>query len=285
MQRVLPTGVTCAYDRTGPIGAPVVVLLHGLSGSRETYAAVIDNLTREYGARLQVLNVDLRGHGDSSHQPLDGYDAHGYAADVAALLSDLGLGQVLVVGHSLGGVVAAYLAVHRRAPVSSVFLEDPPLFEGDDARRAASPVAAFFPHLIAAVRKLQADNAPLSAYEALAATHAPVEEIAERARSLRRWDPTTMQAAVDGIVWQVFDPLAAIACPVTILRADPAVGAVFEPRDARAFMSVNPDARIHLVPGASHSIHALPTRPVYLAHLRNAIDEFLGHRLAPSSPL
>jgi pimeloyl-ACP methyl ester carboxylesterase len=276
MEVTLPTGATCAYDRLGDTAAPAVVLIHGLSGSRETYAAVVGHLTNVHGDSLQILNVDLRGHGDSARTPIEGYTAAGFAADVDALIDRLGLGPALIVGHSLGGVVAAYLAVHHPEQVQSILLEDPPLFEGDADRRAVSPVASFFPMLIAAVRRLQGDDAPLAAYEELAATHTGPVDVAERARSLWRWDPTTMQAAVDGIVWRGFDPLAAIGCPLTVLRADPAAGAVFEPQDADALASANPHARIHVVPGASHSIHAAATRPAYLAHLDTAIEAFLS---------
>ncbi len=277
MEITLPTGINCVYDRIGNDSQrPAVVLLHGLSGSRETYVDVIAHMIDMHGDGVQIVNVDLRGHGDSSPtSSIDGYRAGEYAADVAALIEVLGVAPALIVGHSLGGVVAAAVAVLYPAAVHSLLLEDPPFFEGDDVRRAASPVASFFPALIAAVRALQAIDAPLAEYEGLAATHASPEEVPERARSLRRWDPATMQAAVDGMVWQGFDPLAAIGCPVMVLRADPAFGAVFEPGDVAPLLAANPHARIHLVPGAAHGIHAAATIDAYLAHLDEAIATLL----------
>ncbi len=253
----------------------MVVLLHGLSGNRGAYGVAIRHLTgRVERGELQVLNVDLRGHGESSRGTLDTYDAPSYAADIAALIESLTDRSAIVVGHSLGGVVAAALASARPDLVRALFLEDPPFFEGDAARRNASPVASFFPVLVSGVGDLHARSAPLSDYEALALTHVAPDEAAERGLSLSMWDPTAMQAAIDGIVWQGFDPAAAFSCPVTILRADPACGAVFSADDVDPVQSANPHARISMVPGAAHSI--LSTRPdAYLDHFDNSLRAVL----------
>jgi esterase len=275
MRLPLPTGATLEFDTFGPDDAPAVVLIHGLSGNREGYGPTIDRLRERFGDAIRIVNVDLRGHGDSSHHPIETYEATSYAADIAALSTALGLGPALVVGHSLGGVTAAALAARHPHVVHSIFLEDPPLFEGDDERRAASPVASFFPMLVAAVRELQAASAPVLEFENLAATHSAPSETAERARSLQRWDPATIQAAIDGSVWKQFDPVAVIDCPITVLRADPAVGAVFETRDVDPLLDANPHAQIHLVRGASHSIHATATLDAYFGHLEVAVTEFL----------
>jgi pimeloyl-ACP methyl ester carboxylesterase len=275
MEFALSTGQTLVADRYGASSAPLVVLLHGLSSNRLTYDSLLDHLGARIDAgTLQVVNVDMRGHGQASRSTLDGYQASHYAQDVAALIESLTHDGAIVIGHSLGGLVAASLATSHPGVVRALFLEDPPLFEGDAARRAASPVAAFFPMLVAAVRALHDRSAPLADYEALALTHSAPEEVVERGYSLSVWDPTTMQAAVDGIVWHGFDPTAAIACPMTILRADPTVGAVFEPHDAPRVMASNPHAHVHLVEGASHSIRT--TQPAaYFAHLDHFLDSVL----------
>jgi pimeloyl-ACP methyl ester carboxylesterase len=251
-----------------------VVLLHGLSNSRRTYAAVVAHLHRSSVARgeHQLLNVDLRGHGQSTRASLESYDAPSFAADVAALIESTVGRPAIVVGHSLGGVVASALAATRPDLVCALFLEDPPLFEGDDDVRKASPVASLFPKMIAAVRALQERDAPAAEYEPLTlATTAP-DEVADRCAGLREWDPTTMQAAIDGIVWRGFDPEATITAPCTILRADPACGAAFGPADAHRIMAANPHTRIVEVAGATHAVHGTPTRAAYLDQL----DGFLA---------
>jgi pimeloyl-ACP methyl ester carboxylesterase len=161
--------------------------------------------------------------------------------------------------------VAAELARSRPDLVAAVFLEDPPLYEGDAERRNSSPTAKFFPQMISAVRELQGRGAPAEEYMSLVVEPTPAEASA-RCASLHDWDPTTMEAAVAGIVWRKFDPDATLSCPVTVVRADPTL-AVFTPDDAERYAVANPHARIHEVEGASHTVHASPTRDVYLSHL------------------
>jgi pimeloyl-ACP methyl ester carboxylesterase len=269
-----------AFDRHGDEGAPPVVLLHGLSGARTTYAAVVDHLVRQavHHGWVQVVAADLRGHGESSHTAIERYDAAGYAADVVALIEHLDAGPVLLVGHSLGGVVATAVAQQRPDLVVRLLLEDPPLFEGDDVRRASSPVAAFFPMFVGAVRDLQARHAPVEEYAALVRSTTSPDAVTARAEGLSRWDPATMEAAVQGIVWRGFDPTLPLACPVTVLRADPALGAVFEPGDTEPFCAGNPQAEVIVIEGATHSIHDAATLASYLHHLDIAVTAFTARR-------
>ena len=270
MRVELPTGQTLALDRVGDPAAPSIVLLHGLSGSRLGYRAVVAHLVARGG--LDVIAVDQRGHGESTWATLDAYDAPSYAADVAALIEALHLAPAVVVGHSLGGVVAAALAVARPDLVRGLFLEDPPIFEGDEGRRAASPAARFFPAMVAGVRERQARGAPAEDYALFADPTGDPQEAADRCASLPHWDPTTMDAALAGVFWRGFDPSAPLPAPVTLVRADPAVGAVFAPGDAERLAATTPHARIIEVPGAGHTVHGAPTRAAYLAHL----DAFLA---------
>jgi pimeloyl-ACP methyl ester carboxylesterase len=269
MQISLATRQTLSYDHYGQVDAQPLVLLHGLSGSRATYIDVVDHLGRGPVATgaLQVFTVDLRGHGQSSRGTYETYDTAHYAADIVAFIEQVIGKPIALVGHSLGGLVAAQTATTRPDLVQAVLLEDPPFGEGDDAVRNASPVAAFFPKLVAAVRELQGRNAPAAEYESLVRDTTAPEDWATRCEMLRQWDPTTMQAAIDGVVWHTFDPAARFAMPVTILQADPAFGGVFKPEDGPVVMATNPHADIVLVPGAAHGIHNRPTLPAYLREL------------------
>lgn len=270
----LSTGMTLAVEHHGDESAPPLILLHGLSGRRQTWDPVVEQLLARYvdNGQLQLLAVDQRGHGDSSRAgSVDGYDALSYAADLAAVIEFLGAGPAAVVGHSLGGVVAATLAATRPELLLGVLLEDPPLYEGDTARREASPVAQFFPRLVAAVRDLQARDAPVEDYRPVASAMTPPDEVDDRCQTLRAWDPTTMEAAIQGVVWRGYDPSVPLRCPVTVVRADPEVGAVFEPGDAEAFLAANPDAEVTMVAGAGHSVHA----PATLSPFMRELNDFL----------
>ena len=64
-----------------------------------------------------------------------------------------------IVGHSLGGITAAYVSQRRPDLVPALFMEDPPLFFGDKAVFDATPFAIVFPLMQAAINGWQADGA------------------------------------------------------------------------------------------------------------------------------
>lgn len=90
-----------AHDLHGRPDAPRVVLIHGITESRRAWDPLLDDL----GASYRVLNVDLRGHGESD--VVGPYDTMSYAGDVVETMSATGFDGAGVVGHSLGGIVAS----------------------------------------------------------------------------------------------------------------------------------------------------------------------------------
>jgi pimeloyl-ACP methyl ester carboxylesterase len=84
---------------------PVVLLIHGIGDSSETWAPVIPGLARHY----RVIAPDLLGHGHSD-KPRGDYSIGGYANGMRDLLSVLGVDRATLVGHSLGGGVAMQFA-------------------------------------------------------------------------------------------------------------------------------------------------------------------------------
>ena len=84
---------------------PAILLIHGIAGSSETWAPVIEPLAEEY----TVVAPDLIGHGDSA-KPRGDYSLGAYASGIRDLLQAIGHERVTVVGHSLGGGIAMQLA-------------------------------------------------------------------------------------------------------------------------------------------------------------------------------
>ncbi len=253
--------VALSFERSGPSGGPHILLLHGLSSSRESWSHVSHELASE---GWSVVRADLRGHGDSPRA--SNYNVEGYVTDVAGLiLAELG-GSALVIGQSLGGLTAHRLAQRHPDLVRGVLLGDPPLFEGDDGLRAASPAAAFFPTLVARIRAWQADDATEEEVAAaMGAQPSPlggttgerlgVGLLAARARAVLAFDPGAMEAAINGEMWRGYDPLAPVGCPMTIIAADPDVGAVLRPEQGMQLLDVNPRAVVRTVAGQAHSMH------------------------------
>ncbi|MDI5980290.1 alpha/beta fold hydrolase [Amycolatopsis magusensis] len=88
------------FVRRGGSGDRTLVLLHGLGGTGEVWQGLTDRLTGEWN----WVVPDLPGHGRSAGLP--SYSFGGLTAEVAKSLS----GDVVVLGHSLGGVLALTLA-------------------------------------------------------------------------------------------------------------------------------------------------------------------------------
>jgi pimeloyl-ACP methyl ester carboxylesterase len=102
-------------------GAPVV-FIHGWSLGSAIWSLQTDWLA-ERG--LRVVAYDRRGHAGSD-KPADGYDFDTLAADLAAVLDQLDLNDVTLVGHSMGaGEVARYLARPGRKRIARTLLVAP----------------------------------------------------------------------------------------------------------------------------------------------------------------
>lgn len=79
----------------------VILLLHGIAGSSQTWRSVIGPLSRTY----RVIAPDLLGHGNST-KPRSDYSLGAFAVLLRDLLDGLGIDRVTLVGHSLGGGIA-----------------------------------------------------------------------------------------------------------------------------------------------------------------------------------
>jgi pimeloyl-ACP methyl ester carboxylesterase len=96
-------GHRVSYRRAG--WGPVIVLIHGITGSSLTWEEVIEPLAEHY----TVVAPDLLGHGESA-KPRGDYSLGAYASGVRDLLQAIGHDRATVVGHSLGGGVAMQFA-------------------------------------------------------------------------------------------------------------------------------------------------------------------------------
>lgn len=108
-----------AHELVGRAHDPALILIHGITDSRRMWHPLVDPLAEHHS----VLTVDLRGHGESDSD--DPYDPLSYASDVVETAAALGVTDAIVVGHSLGGVVASAFAAI--APCRAVVNVDQPL--------------------------------------------------------------------------------------------------------------------------------------------------------------
>jgi pimeloyl-ACP methyl ester carboxylesterase len=113
-------GVKLAYDTAGSGDTPIV-FVHGWACDRSYFAPQFEH----FAALHSVATVDLRGHGESSRpEPGPGvYDIGELSADVIAVAHAAGFERPVVIGHSLGGLVA--LACARGGDVRAAVMVDP----------------------------------------------------------------------------------------------------------------------------------------------------------------
>ncbi|KAJ1964970.1 Rho-type GTPase activating protein Rga1, partial [Dipsacomyces acuminosporus] len=97
-----------------------LVILHGLFGSKQNWRAISKQLSRTLNR--DTYSVDLRNHGDSPHVAPHSYEC--MSADIARFIEDHGLGQAILVGHSMGGKVVMRTALDRPDLVSQLVVDD-----------------------------------------------------------------------------------------------------------------------------------------------------------------
>ncbi len=112
-------------------GARSMLCLHGRWGRGETWV----DLIRRYRDRFRVIAPDQRGHG-LSDKPEGPYTAEAFAGDAHSLIRHLDCAPALVVGHSMGGRVAGYLAALYPESVRALAILDETA-EGPESRIGA----------------------------------------------------------------------------------------------------------------------------------------------------
>jgi pimeloyl-ACP methyl ester carboxylesterase len=111
------TCLSIGYLRAGASGPPVI-LLHGWGAFKELWWSTLNDLGRDH----RCFALDVPGHGDSALGTADSLSA--VADAIGAFCDDLDLREIILVGHSMGGAVAAELAVRRPELVARLVLVD-----------------------------------------------------------------------------------------------------------------------------------------------------------------
>jgi pyruvate dehydrogenase E2 component (dihydrolipoamide acetyltransferase) len=119
-------GRTIQFGRAGAGEGAPVVLLHGYSGDMNNWLFNLDALAGQH----PVIALDLPGHGGSSKDVGDGSLA-ALAAIVSDTLTALGVDQAHLIGHSLGGAIAARFAADNASRVASLTLICPSSLPGN----------------------------------------------------------------------------------------------------------------------------------------------------------
>jgi len=105
------------FKQYGESGSPIIIL-HGLFGSGRNWQSIASFLAKEH----TVYAIDLRNHGNSPHT--DDMDYQHMADDVLKFLDGNNLSSVNVIGHSMGGKTAMWMALTQPERVNSLVVVD-----------------------------------------------------------------------------------------------------------------------------------------------------------------
>lgn len=215
-----------ARDYAGPgPAAPVALCMHGLTRNSADFAGLAPHLARHY----RVLVAEQRGRGNSDYDPEPAnYHPGTYVQDMFTLLDGQGVEQALLVGTSMGGLMAMLMAATQPARACGIILNDigPEVDPAGLARIKAyvgkSPPVASWEQAVAQVRAANADVFPdFDTADWLVFTRALYREV--DGRPVLAYDPAIaepMAASDDNAVppdlWPVFDAIRAL--PMLVIR-------------------------------------------------------------------
>ncbi len=246
-------------------GPPEFVFLHGGAQNAHTW----DTVLLAMGCPSAVC-FDLPGHGHSSHRDDGRYDPRTHAATVAEALDSISADSpvdspVVLVGMSMGGLTANALTARRPELVGRLVVID--VTPGVD-RDKASEIVAFIagPQAFASFDEILARTVEFNPTRAESSLRRGILHNAHRLGDGSwewNYDRTHFDAEGLATMGSLWDDVASIACPVTLVRG--ADSPVVDDADVAEFLRLQPAGAVRVIEGAGHSIQG--DRPVELAQL------------------
>jgi esterase len=117
---VTANGLRIHYLDWGNPGKPPLILIHGIARHAHTFDHIAPHFAREY----HVIAIDMRGHGDSSWDPQGDYLVEDHVKDLEALVKQLKLTKLTLLGNSTGGRVVQVFAGMHPDLVTRLVVED-----------------------------------------------------------------------------------------------------------------------------------------------------------------
>jgi pimeloyl-ACP methyl ester carboxylesterase len=254
------TGKVLLNYAEGPRAGPPLVMLHGGSGRWQLYSGMLAELAEHF----HVYAPDLRGHGRSGWVAW-GYTIRDYVEDIGAFLREVS-GPAVLMGHSLGGIVAVATAKACPDQVRALIVGDAPLDAvtwGQLMRDGRGKLATWralsgSAHPVEKIESLLGD-APEgnSTIRELFGEGSPIiHDLAER---LYLHDPDMLGMLIEDYenVAAGYDMeivLPAIHCPVLLVQADPSAGGVLTDEEVQRALPLLADPTHLRFSGMDHML-------------------------------
>lgn len=269
-----PDGASLAARACGPEGRAHILLLHGWTADKRVWAATVRRLV---AAGLRVVVYDQRGHGESTlgDNPLD---ITTLASDLRVVLESIDAHDVVVGGHSLGGMVVQRFAIEHKEVladrVASLILISTAAADvvmgGPYARwadwmagSAAADTAMSHPVIGPYLVRMTVGRRPVRSH-----LEATAETFVATPRPVR----CALLGAISGL--DLTGGLDRITAPTVVVSGT--LDALTLPARSRQIASLVPGARLIVIPSAGHQL-------VFEAPDRLA--EIIGGQVATSEPL
>jgi len=222
------------YERAGT-GAPELLFVSGWCCDHTAFQPQFDHFARTH----TVTSYDLSGVGQSD-KPDGGYSIPELADDVAALCAELGIERPVVVGHSLGAMIAVEVGARYPSLASALVLVDPGPIDPLDS----------------SVEFFRGFAEQLAGPEGEALRREYVHDMGARDEETARWIVDLMCAVPQRVAaavmcgvgeWNGREPLARCKLPVLLLR-----DGVEENTDVFRLREIKPDLEVGITVGAGH---------------------------------
>jgi pimeloyl-ACP methyl ester carboxylesterase len=261
------TGKVVLNYAEGPAAGSALVMLHGGAGRWQLYSGMLAELAE----RCHVYAPDLRGHGKSGWVPW-GYAIRDYVEDIGAFLRQVS-GPAVLMGHSLGGIIAVATAHACPRLVRALIVGDAPLDAATWRQR------------------LQEQSGKLAAWRALSGGKHPVEEVERLLGDAPEGDSTLRQIFgegspivhdlaerlylhdpdMHGMLIEDYDNVAAgydmatvlpaIHCPVLLVQADPSTGGALTDEEVQRALPLLANPTYRRFSGMDHALLYDPKGP------------------------
>ena len=255
-------GPPALHFAEGPPAGPTLLLLHGVTRCWRDWEPLLPALTREW----RVIAPDHRGHGDSGRA--ESYLVTDYVADAVRFVRGEMAAPLVILGHSLGAMVAAAVAAEVPDVVRRIVLADPPFHTMGNRIAATAWQAQFTGVREAALRGGTvgelADALAEIRLPAPGGTFKRLGDLRDRAsllwsaECLTRFDPAVLTPVIEGRWLDGYDVariLPRIRCPVLLLQADPAAGGVMTDADSDEVVQALSSCQRVRFPGVGHQLH------------------------------
>nr|HAT8714249.1 alpha/beta fold hydrolase [Legionella jordanis] len=223
----------------GPRNGPPILLLHGATKRWQSFMPIIEELSQY----LHVYAMDFRGHGKSKHTP-GAYRLQDYLTDCYSFIKECIQEPAIVLGHSLGGMIAIMLAAHHPQWLQSLVVIDSPLTI-TSLRNLAVSQAELANRLIQWLRISKLFNLP-----GLNNHFIP--------ESLSQCDPDMLAAIINEFEttfhsYEVEDLFPKIKCPTLLIRGNSERGSLIRDEDLTKVLQWLPGCNHIKIPHVGHS--------------------------------